>query len=152
MSDVIYYKNKCKSCKNITWSDVIYKISEDIDKKSYGLILKNKENFPSIITSNQTFPKSISNTISEVKNNFSVGNLHIYISFSKKCDTFERHKDNTDVLIVQAIGKISYEIDDNLIYHLNPGDCLYIKSNIFHRPILYEPRATLSFTFNAVLS
>lgn len=144
--NLIYKKNHFKTCRNISWDDVISKISNEIDCKSYGLILNDINNFPTIVMANTFLPNTISQSFCEVQKDCDITTMHMYVSFSNQCDTFGRHKDETDVLIVQAINKVSYKIDD-VIYDLSPGDSLFIKAKTFHEPIIYGPRVTLSFSW-----
>ena len=70
--------------------------------------------------------------------------MHIYISFVSDSDNFGRHNDNDDVLLVQSIGKMKYEVE-GISYILNPGDRLFIPEQVYHTPIVLGPRVTLSF-------
>ena len=51
-----------------------------------------------------------------------------------------------NVLIVAAIGTVTYNFDNDLSYTLNPGDSVLITKEI-HQPVK-EPRVTLSFSWN----
>ena len=72
--------------------------------------------------------------------------LHVYTSLGSNSLTFGKHRDDTDVLIIQSIGQIEYEIEDDIIT-LNPGDGIIIKEGVYHTPIVKEPRVTLSFSW-----
>ena len=71
--------------------------------------------------------------------------FHTYVSMSKKTSTFGRHNDTKDVLIVQAMGKVTYRFDDAII-KLRPGDAVFIPEGEYHDPIVHGPRITLSFS------
>lgn len=134
--------------KKITWDDVIEKISNEYDDKSYLIISKRDVNFPTFVLHNKYFPKTILESFNEVQNDCNIKILHMYISFSKESDTFGRHCDDVDVLIVQAIGSVSYEFDDGTYHTLHPGDSLFIPKGVYHNPIVNTPRVTLSFSWD----
>jgi len=144
---VKYTPNKFQLCKKITWDDVILKLSNEIEKKSFGMTSTDGNKFPAFVLPNDFYPESIWNAFDEVKEKENVKILHIYLSFSKDCGTFGRHKDSKDVLIVQSIGEVSYRFDDGTIHTLIPGDCIYIPKGVYHDPIIKTPRATLSFSW-----
>ena len=133
--------------KKITWDDVMEKISNEYESKSYLIISKRNVSFPSFVLHNNFFPKSILKSFNEVKNDCNIKILHTYISFCKESDTFGRHCDEVDVLIVQAIGSVSYEFDSGECYTLYPGDSLFIPKGVYHNPIVNTPRVTLSFSW-----
>ena len=70
--------------------------------------------------------------------------MDVYISFTGGAESFDKHKDTDDVLIVQAIGRMKYTLDKD--YILNPGDSLFIPEGTYHDPSTLEPRVTLSFS------
>ena len=60
-------------------------------------------------------------------------NMDVYVSYFAPADTFGRHKDEEDVLIVGVKGRTSYRFDTNAcetcladIVTVNPGDALYL--------------------------
>ena len=55
------------------------------------------------------------------------------------------YPDENDVLIVQAVGRMIYKIEDNQ-YILFPGDSLFISAGTYHEPHVTCPRITLSFS------
>ena len=121
-------KNHFSIVKNVEWGDVICKLNNEF-----------KEN------TNKFYPNSISSAYKEVDSKVPVKDMHIYLSMGDNSLTFGRHKDTMDVLIVQSIGNVSYLFDDDVMINLCPGDSLYIKSGVYHHPIIKEPRVTLSF-------
>jgi hypothetical protein len=70
--------------------------------------------------------------------------IHLYYSFEDNAMCLPRHKDATDVFIVQAIGKMSYKFDNGRVCTLNPGDSMLIPVGVYHTPITSKPRITLS--------
>lgn len=71
--------------------------------------------------------------------------MHIYHSRVHEGVTTGRHNDETDVMIVQAVGKIMYRFDDGSEVIMNPSDALYIPVGMYHEPVIIGPRITLSF-------
>jgi hypothetical protein len=71
---------------------------------------------------------------------------HLYISLTSFSKTFGRHKDNTDVFYIQALGKTHWTIDDSGIheYDLGVGDLLFIPAEMYHASQPLSPRVGLS--------
>ena len=151
--NVIYEKNVFNNVKKVTWDDLIEKISLEYDENTCTTVLssltaissKESNKSPTIVCHNSYLPGTLLNAFNEVSTNKKVRDMHIYTSFSKNADTYARHKDNVDVLIVQAIGKTSYLFDDGKEYTLSPGDSIFIPKGVYHTPRILEPRVTLSF-------
>ena len=141
-----YTQNKYQICKDILWEDIIQKINNECFKQSHRLI-SNKRLETLFILHNDFYPGSIRSAFDEVNNDCKVKDLHIYTSFSQNAPTFGRHCDSDDVLIVQSFGQMKYEFDDGVIVEMNPGDSLYIPEGIYHNPISFNPRITLSFSW-----
>jgi ribosomal protein L16 Arg81 hydroxylase len=159
MNDVKLTKNHFKSPKNIVWEDVIEKISHECVSKTHKLIIKKpceNENescylfreSPTLVLYTDFFPNTINNSFEEIQLKEGIRDMHLYVSFSKNSITFGRHNDDDDILIVQSIGTVSYKFDDQTIYNLNPGDSLFIPKEVYHEPILYGPRVTLSCSWS----
>ena len=75
--------------------------------------------------------------------------MDVYISFTGGAESFGKHKDTDDVLIVQAIGRMKYTLYTHQIpqeFILSPGDSLFIPEGTYHDPTTLEPRVTLSFS------
>jgi mannose-6-phosphate isomerase-like protein (cupin superfamily) len=138
--------NKYELCKNVLLTDLLQKISNECSVQSHRLIV-NERLEPLFILHNDFYPGSIKLAFDEVSNDCGVKVLHIYTSFSENAPTFGRHCDKTDVLIVQSFGRVKYKFDDESIVEMNPGDAIYIPKGIYHDPISFEPRVTLSFSW-----
>tara|TARA_B100001094_G_C18042239_1_gene725562 strand:- start:595 stop:1032 length:438 start_codon:yes stop_codon:yes gene_type:complete len=137
--------NKYNYCKDIIWEDVIRKI-EDEFKCGTHRFLPSKEYAPTFVLHNRYFPNTIQKVYDKVKEFEGIDEMHIYTSLGRGSPTFGTHKDNTDVLIVQSIGRMIYVIE-NKEYLLNPGDGLVIPCGVYHSPLVMEPRVTLSFSW-----
>lgn len=144
---VIFTPNHFQLCKKVSWEDVILKLSNEIEENTYGITITTGDKFPSIRLPNKFYPPTLKQAFDEVKEKENIEILHVYLSFSKACGTFSRHKDSTNVLIVQSIGEISYRFDDNSVHTLTPGDSIFIPKGIYHDPIIKSPRVTLSFSW-----
>lgn len=136
---VIFTKGRFKRVKEVSWKDVKLKMTDEIKQNSGYHI---KDDTQSFVCHNKYVPGTLEPAYKEV--NMDV--MHIYISFSDKAETFGRHNDTEDVLIVQSIGKMSYMFDNGKICTLHPGDSVFIPEGVFHTPIVSEPRVTLSFS------
>lgn len=141
-TEVLFTKHHYKP--QVTWDDVIKKIDCEFEKKTVGMSMSDNSS-PTIVCHNYQHPKTIMDCIDQVRSEFKVDSCHVYVSFSKNAKTYGRHNDNADVLLVQAIGKVSYAFDDATIYTLEPGDSLFIPKHVYHDPYTLSPRATLSF-------
>tara|TARA_B100001996_G_C18669827_1_gene596267 strand:+ start:826 stop:1299 length:474 start_codon:yes stop_codon:yes gene_type:complete len=150
---VLYTKDHFQKAKEVTWDDVIKKIDNENELKTLRTLIGSTARMtgsdsdaPSIICHNQNLPLTIFNAFQEVSQSFKVQSCHLYISFSSHAPTFGRHKDQVDVLILQAIGSVSYEFDDGSIYRVDPGDSIQIPKLVHHSPKVHSPRVTLSFS------
>ena len=119
-----------------------------IEKQLETLITINKNiDDPSFVCRlNDNLPTTLQEAYDEVTGDGRWSTMHIYSSFSYKGDTFGRHKDTCDVLIVQSKGSMMYRFDNNRICILKPGDSLLMPVGIYHDPTVIEPRITLSFS------
>ena len=145
--DYIVTRNHFEKCKDILWDDVIFKIDFEICHNSHKIIISDNETIPTIVLHNNFYPKTIQTAFDEVKDKIFIRILHIYTSFSRDSKTFGRHCDDEDVILVQSKGKTGYKFDNGEEIILSPGDSLFIPKGVYHDPILYEPRVTLSFSW-----
>jgi len=83
-------------------------------------------------------------------------NMDVYVSYFAPADTFGRHKDEEDVLIIGVKGRTSYRFDTNAcetcmadIVTVNPGDALYIPKGMYHEASPKSPRAIFSYRVDA---
>lgn len=161
---IIFSENKYPIAKTISWDDVIEKISK---KCSDMIILWNEfeiqpsntnvsdkrlpcfsssSNPPTFFLRDDYYPGTIGEVFESVSKDCGVKVMHTYVSFGNDSMTFGNHKDDVDVLLVQAKGSISYNCDD-ISYTLNPGDSLLIPKGFYHKPMVSGPRITLSFSW-----
>ena len=141
-----YRRNYFNDCKYVCWEDVIDKINHEYLHGSHKVIAKNND-FPSLVLHNNYYPKTLQVAYDEVRRDCNVRELHVYLSFVKRSSTFGRHCDRMDVIIVQSIGSMAYTFDDGSEVTMNPGDSLFIPKGVYHNPIVFEPRVTLSFSW-----
>ncbi len=132
-------------CRDILWSDVIDKIDNEFKDSSYKLLIEPTK-APTFVLHNSYFPGTLGKVFNRVNEEMNTKVLHVYTSLGSNSLTFGKHNDDTDVLIIQSIGQIVYEIEDDIIT-LNPGDGIIIKEGVYHTPIVKEPRVTLSFSW-----
>jgi ribosomal protein L16 Arg81 hydroxylase len=136
---VVFSRNQYKKVKGVSWEDVKLKVVDEI-KQNTGYHINNDAQ--SFVCHNNHLPETLERAYREVGMKI----MHVYISFSCDSQTFGRHNDTEDVLIVQSVGKMSYIFDNGKICTLHPGDSLFIPEGVFHTPMVSEPRVTLSFS------
>ena len=144
----------------ITWQDAMLKIDADVQEDKFICIRHNDENYtlhtkdklmvvrgeiPTIVCESSYVPNTFLPVCQKVQKDWGMTEFHTYVSMSKKTSTFGRHNDTMDVLIVQAMGKVTYRFDDAII-KLRPGDAVFIPEGENHDPIVHGPRITLSFS------
>ena len=144
----------------ITWQDAMLKIDADVQEDKFICIRHNDENYtlhtkdklmvvrgeiPTIVCEPSYVPNTFLPVCQKVQKDWGMTEFHTYVSMSKKTSTFGRHNDTMDVLIVQAMGKVTYRFDDAII-KLRPGDAVFIPEGEYHDPIVHGPRITLSFS------
>jgi hypothetical protein len=136
------------------------KIDADVQEDKFICIRHNDENYtlhtkdklmvvrgeiPTIVCESSYVPNTFLPVCQKVQKDWGMTEFHTYVSMSKKTSTFGRHNDTMDVLIVQAMGKVTYRFDDAII-KLRPGDAVFIPEGEYHDPIVHGPRITLSFS------
>ena len=144
----------------ITWQDAMLKIDADVQEDKFICIRHNDENYtlhtkdklmvvrgeiPTIVCESSYVPNTFLPVCQKVQKDWGMTEFHTYVSMSKKTSTFGRHNDTMDVLIVQAMGKVTYRFDDAII-KLRPGDAVFIPEGEYHDPKVHGPRITLSFS------
>jgi hypothetical protein len=140
---IIFSENKYPIARNISWDDVIEKISNEssdmvviwnefeiqprkTDSSSKRLsCFSSSSQPPTFFLRIDYYPGTIGKTFEAVNKDCGVKVMHTYISFGNDSMTFGNHEDEVDVLLVQAKGSTSYICDD-VTYNLNPGDSLLI--------------------------
>lgn len=161
---IVFTEGKYPIAKNISWDDVIEKISKESsdmiilwnqfevyppksdtnDKKL--VCFSSSSQPPTFFLRNDYYPGTIGETFEAVNKDCGVKVMHTYISFGNDSMTFGNHCDPVDVLLVQAKGTTSYRCDD-ITYTLNPGDSLLIPKGFYHEPLISGSRVTLSFSW-----
>jgi len=142
---VIFKKNNFQKVKEITWDDIIKKMENEF-LLGTAAVHTSEDGSPTIVLHNPNQTQAIFDAVKEIEKLWTTTGCHVYISFANNATTFGRHKDDTNVLIVGAIGQTSYEFDDGRIYTVTPGDSLYIPAGVYHNPIVRSRRAILSIS------
>ena len=146
----------------ITWIDVFDKIESDREGKTLRIAVPKESHDWNVMTLKEMIlhhgakntiachgdyiPLNMIPILNHMKKYYGMKIFHQYISFNIESNTLGYHKDTVDVIIVPIIGIIGYNVDGLGEIKMEPGDLLYIPKYTFHEPILYEPRATLSFS------
>jgi len=154
------YKNTFKFASQITWDDVVNKMDtscttniqdrpEDFITPHIRWVAKDNSVSPTFIMLGRpdtVYPATIARAYSEISSKTGAKRMDVYVSFSENSQTYGRHKDKMDVLITQAIGKMSYKFDDGAVHTLHPGDAIFIPAGTYHDPIVHGSRVTLSIS------
>jgi ribosomal protein L16 Arg81 hydroxylase len=133
-------------CLDLTWDVINTQVEKEIQNNTCRII-GNDEEKTILLLDNENFHPIISKMYAIMRYKYRLTTLHIYTS-QNNAQTFGRHCDQSDVLIVQSIGKMSYKFDDGELIVLKPGDGVYIPKGMYHDPIPIEPRVSLSFSWN----
>lgn len=147
---------------NITWNDVFEKLSYDRLNKTFTVIspkVKSEEILNesdeiilhqgatnTIVCEGHYVPFQMRPIFDYMWSRYHMREFHQYISFSDESSTFGWHNDTLDVMIVPIIGQIGYRVEGLGKVEMDPGDVLYIPKYVYHEPVVYGPRATLSFS------
>lgn len=145
--EVKHFKRKFDYSKQIKWDDVIDKISQEQNVGTCRII-KDELSAPTFVLHNSYMPGSIQKVFDKTKKLWKTNNLHIYTSFTANSKTLGMHSDIMDVLIVQAVGKMMYQLEGHPSIILEPGDGILIPATVYHNPITLGPRITLSFSWD----
>ena len=140
------YKNPPK----ITWEDAIDKLNYELQLGDDVAVRMLDTYYLSSPYRPNTFQKAYDEVLSNcplIVDDYTA--MDVYISFTGGAESFGKHKDTDDVLIVQAIGRMKYTLYTHQIpqeFILSPGDSLFIPEGTYHDPTTLEPRVTLSFS------
>lgn len=145
---------KHKIYKNYTvalpsWQNIL----EDLDLNiKDGLFVKQLENLGFVTYRGERIPSvdMLRQAIHAMHPEHSICTAHIYISLLSFSNTLGRHKDDTDVFFIQALGQTKWIIEEEKLheYILNPGDMIFIPKEHWHTPIPLSPRVGISIGFN----
>jgi|TARA_B100000035_G_scaffold138638_1_gene118143 hypothetical protein len=147
---------------NITWDDVFDKLEYDKVQKTFTVIapkvkpeeilnetsevILHKGSMNTMISEGSYIPWAMRPLAEHMKVSYGMREFHQYVSLSGGSSTFGRHNDNVNVMIVPIIGDIGYLVDGLGEVIMEPGDVLYIPKYVYHEPLIFGPRATLSFS------
>tara|TARA_B100001113_G_scaffold353778_1_gene359800 strand:+ start:5589 stop:6074 length:486 start_codon:yes stop_codon:yes gene_type:complete len=147
---------------NITWEDVFDKMEYDRMQKTFTIIspkVKREEilnetkdiilhqgSMSTMICEGDYAPWSMRPLADYMRRKYNMREFHQYVSLNTGSSTFGRHNDNVNVMIVPIIGDIGYNVDGLGQVTMEPGDILHIPKYVYHEPIVFGPRATLSFS------
>ena len=134
--------------KDVSWEDTLDKLEYESIRNACKVIQKDAEMSPTFVLESTYLPGTIGDAYDEVFDNYTreIFNVDVYVSFTSFSNTFGRHKDINDVLIVGSRGEVIYKFDDGSEALVKPGDALLIREGVYHTPVVLGPRITLSFT------
>ena len=119
----------------ITWEDTIDKLDKEIqmgkDAEGLDVAYRMRDTY---YLSGRYRPKTFQDAYDEVLSNCPLridgyNEMDVYVSFTGGAESFGKHKDTDDVLIVQAIGRMKYTLYTHQIpqeFILSPGDSLFM--------------------------
>tara|TARA_B100000963_G_scaffold126627_1_gene110510 strand:- start:414 stop:905 length:492 start_codon:yes stop_codon:yes gene_type:complete len=156
-----FLKSKVDVSK-ITWIDVFDKIESDREEKTLRIalpienpdwnvmtlkeIILHHGDMNTIACHGDYIPLNMIPLFNYMEKYYGMKRFHQYTSFNNESNTLGYHNDTVNVIIVPIIGEMGYRVDGLGEIKMKPGDILYIPKYTFHEPLLYEPRATLSFS------
>lgn len=145
-SDYEVYRGNFSFCTGLSWEEVDRQIEYE---KELGVIeaLGKEENPTYLCTHQKTYPPGFFSRGLLMNKYHNVSFMHVYINKDPTSKTFGNHFDDVNVLIVQAIGRMKYGVNDTDIVTLEPGDGILIPKYMMHEPMPFEPRVTFSFSW-----
>ena len=143
-----FWKNEFKDLPN--WNDIISDLDYNIKNKNEVKILPNL----GFVTYNGHRIEKVENIrkkIHYLNKDKPICTAHIYISLLSNSHTFGKHKDDTDVYFVLAIGKMKWIVEyenGEEEYEMSAGDMIYLPKDRYHTPVPLSPRVGISIGFN----
>ena len=137
---------------NLTALDVV-KAYQYADKKKYLQPLKEINYNNRWLQFKGEFEPESEKVARYMKKRFKFSQQHIYANWIPDGFSFGRHKDGMDVIILQCWNTVAYTVEspygekENSSFVLSPGDAIYIRSGVYHTPIIFGERMTMSFSW-----
>jgi hypothetical protein len=129
-----------------TWEEVIKEFNRTVISnaefnrfENLGLILFEGENILNVKPFLDEYAKLDPNA---------PASAHCYVSFLEISKGFNRHKDKSDVLFWQVIGKTKWIVEtlQGVKEHvLGPNEAIFVPRQMYHNVIPLTPRASVSF-------
>tara|TARA_R100000458_G_scaffold55119_1_gene58807 strand:+ start:307 stop:822 length:516 start_codon:yes stop_codon:yes gene_type:complete len=166
----IHLKQEFKYCEGIPWDDVVDKIDNEYKEGTlsffsfhqlhkgptqegddiYGFMdgyLPNNEKVspPTFGLHNEYHPNRIGDVAEMVRQRWPAREMQVFASLGGGGATYGKHKDPMNVLLVQSVGIMRYDVEGIGMIDVKPGDGIYIPKETYHCPYVIEPRITLSF-------
>ena len=147
MAGVRHHPGISELARQVGWQEVFAVVNQQLEAGSAHSLTASSR-LPTFVCRGGHYTGAIARAFEELSGSHGVTTLHLYVSFGPAAETFRRHQDDSDVLIVQAIGRVSYRFDDGSAFSLAPGDGLLIPACEHHEPLVEEARVTLSFSWD----
>lgn len=130
----------------LTWDEVIFNFNKNVTEERDYKIMNNF----GFVTHDVRHNKKVCAVGEELQKLFPTNNIsaHLYTSFLEVSETFGRHNDYQHVFFWQCIGITRWSVWENekeYIYHLMPGEMLYVPVGMDHDTKPVTPRAGISF-------
>jgi hypothetical protein len=120
----------------------------ETDNPDLALEIDRQVLIPTFITHTQDFLDPNTVNICQEAYDLNLKNLHIYSNVLAESFLFKSHRDPYSLLIIQCMGMIQYDFEDDSIHQLYPGDAIYIPRGIYHAPKIFGPRVTFSYNWH----
>ena len=97
--------------------------------------------------------KRIERIYNYIQKQYKTTQCDIYANWIRDGHGYGRHNDKMDVLILQVWNEMAYCIESpfgekaHTSFTLSPGDAIYIRSEVYHTPIILGERMTMSFSW-----
>lgn len=91
--------------------------------------------------------------VNDVHKRLATTAIHIYANWVKDGHQYGRHNDAMDVAILQTWNSIAYCVESpfgpkqHTAFTLDPGDLIYIRAGVYHTPIIFGERMSMSFSW-----
>jgi ribosomal protein L16 Arg81 hydroxylase len=140
---VIYRPGHFQRVKDIKESDVMAKFKHDELEPRDIVEIATKDLIK--LEDSTYLPGTMKPAFDEIRaSGMQIDNIYTFISTKVDAKTYGRHYDDENVLLIQAIGKMMYKFDDGSSCVIEPGDSIYIPSDVYHTPQTMGPRVTIS--------
>lgn len=162
MQEVAHIKNLFAKESLPEWKDFLSLLNKRIKEETVNP-LQSVYDFGGTIIGNVNFWDHVSISAEEIEieeiKNF-LTNIHpnkyikniVFMSLTSKESDYV-HSDMFDVFYLQCLGSVKWNITEKdgrvIEYILEPGDVIFVPMSRIHEVVPLEPRAAISFLFNA---
>jgi len=147
-NEVKHLKGEFSSCMGLSFDAVMKKVEA---AEPFGNQFCRTEGDTNVIDdcsftiiSPKYYTDDIKTLFNEFKTTHGVNELYVRASKHAGCEHGGKRKNADDVLIIQSLGEMEYEVNGE-VYTLEEGDGLYVPAYTFITPKVLNRRITLEF-------